>query len=132
MYQYSLEWFVSFYNNCFKISNKSNYVQERIDSLFNTITEQFFNKICSGLYQEHKNIFVFVLYLQLMLSNNEIDIQEYNYLLAGDISGSKSRRNPVNEIPLKEYIDANMMDKLTGLANLVPKFKNLVKDMIDD
>ena len=59
MYEYSLNFFKSVFNGCFKVAPNGLNLQERLDNLMDTLTETVYLKICQGLMERHKLPFSF-------------------------------------------------------------------------
>lgn len=71
MYQYSLNYFIKLFTNIIKAAEKSENIEERIDTLMKDITFIIFSNICRGLFNTHKLIFSFMLAAKIQLEAKE-------------------------------------------------------------
>lgn len=97
MYQYSLTYFTQLFNYCIDVSEKSDDLAVRLDTLTKYITEFMYGNVSRGLFEEHKMIFSFLICTSILRNSGEIGAAEWNFLLrgaAGLIMTDKSLPNP--------------------------------------
>lgn len=83
MYQYSLEFFVRFFNMCIDSAPVSTALDARLEALLATITTSFFNNICRGLFERHKQLFAFSLMCGILRQSGHVANSEWVLLLRG-------------------------------------------------
>eukprot|EP00933_Yihiella_yeosuensis_P014688 TRINITY_DN13064_c0_g2_i1.p1 TRINITY_DN13064_c0_g2~~TRINITY_DN13064_c0_g2_i1.p1 ORF type:complete len:1259 (-),score=321.04 TRINITY_DN13064_c0_g2_i1:1184-4960(-) len=66
MYQYSLEYFVTLFQNRLRDSEMHEDVDERIQILIRDFTEFIYLNICRGLFEDHKMLFSFLITIQIL------------------------------------------------------------------
>merc|ERR1719399_1505044 len=61
MYQYSLQFFVSLFQQRLQVSEKNDDLKQRIQILLDDFTSFIFINICRGLFEDHKLMFAFMI-----------------------------------------------------------------------
>uniref|UniRef100_A0A803V8V9 Dynein axonemal heavy chain 12 n=1 Tax=Ficedula albicollis TaxID=59894 RepID=A0A803V8V9_FICAL len=94
MYQYSLSWFVSLYISSIHDSNKSKILKKRLQYLNDHFTYNLYCQVCRSLFETDKLLFSFLLCCNLLMANNEIEHQEFMFLLTGGVGLKNEHKNP--------------------------------------
>ena len=72
MYQFSMGYFKRLYGSVIQGTAKSTFIDLRIDSLLNAITETVYSNVCRGLFNAHKRIFSFLMTAKIQLKSGDI------------------------------------------------------------
>ena len=114
MYQYSLMWFINLFLQSISDSEKSDVLQTRLDTLKTHFTYSLFCNICRSLFKKDKLLFSFLLCIGLMRGNNELDSDEWMFLLTGGVALDSNL--PPNPSP--DWISEKMWGEIYRLSNL--------------
>lgn len=123
MYQYSLVWFINLFQQAIADSAKSENVDARIETLKSYFTYSLYGNVCRSLFKKDKLLFSFLLCAGLMRSKNEIDPEEWMFLLTGGVSLDSSL--PPN--PDTSWISEKSWGEIYRLSAL-PSYKNFYSD----
>ena len=83
MYQYSLTFFMKLFNTCIDNSDKSDDLEVRLKNLMDYTTLFMFNNVCRGLFEEHKQLFSFLVCTSILRAAETIEPREWNCFLRG-------------------------------------------------
>jgi len=83
MYQYSLQWFQRLFGSAVDKSEPTEVVEDRIAILNDFVTVSLYRNVCRSLFEKHKLLFSFLLCTKILFGNEEIDMAEWRYFLAG-------------------------------------------------
>uniref|UniRef100_A0A8B9BTE0 Dynein axonemal heavy chain 12 n=1 Tax=Anser brachyrhynchus TaxID=132585 RepID=A0A8B9BTE0_9AVES len=123
MYQYSLSWFVNLFINSIHDSNKSKILEKRLRYLTDHFTYNLYCNVCRSLFEKDKLLFSFLLCCNLLMAKNEIERQEFMFLLTGGVGLKNKYKNPdPSWLPDKSWDElcrASEIPALKGLRNNV-------------
>ncbi|NXK36347.1 DYH7 protein, partial [Piprites chloris] len=94
MYQYSLSWFVNLFIHSIHDSNKSKILKKRLQYLNDHFTYNLYCQVCRSLFEADKLVFSFLLCCNLLMANNELERQEFMFLLTGGVGLKNEYQNP--------------------------------------
>ncbi|KAJ3297193.1 Dynein heavy chain 3, axonemal [Borealophlyctis nickersoniae] len=123
MYQYSLVWFINLFSQSIADSDKSDVLETRLENLRSHFTYSLYCNVCRSLFKKDKLLFSFLLCIGLMRGRNEIDGEEWMFLLTG---GVLMEPNPPPN-PAPEWLSEKSWGEVLRLSGL-PAFKGFSKD----
>lgn len=82
MYQYSLSWYIQLFTKSIECSEKSEYLEQRIDSLRDFFTASLYQNVCRSLFEDHKLLFSFMLTCKILESAGRIPGSLYQFLIS--------------------------------------------------
>lgn len=153
MYQFSLSWFKVIFSksleltnamkddskdqdsddgkdDTLKLLNNSFSVNERIDLLMKTFTQELFKKITMAVFEEDKKLVTTMLVMRVMQAENFIEGNLFEFLISGAKKVSTQTKVP-REIDTCPWLTNMMWADLQYLATLKPFNKaNLLGNMI--
>uniref|UniRef100_A0A803Y1U1 Dynein axonemal heavy chain 12 n=1 Tax=Meleagris gallopavo TaxID=9103 RepID=A0A803Y1U1_MELGA len=122
MYQYSLSWFVNLFINSIHDSNKSKILEKRLRYLTDHFTYNLYCNVCRSLFEKDKLLFSFLLCCNLLMAKNEIERQEFMFLLTAGVGLKNKYKNPdPSWLPDKSWDElcrASEIPALKGLSNI--------------
>ena len=126
MYQYSLLWFMNLYQQSIMESNKSDVLDTRIQNLKNHFTYSIYSNVCRSLFKKDKLLFSFLLCVGLAKGRNEIDIDEWMFILTGGFA--LDAKLPAN--PASQWLGEKAWTEINRLSSL-KHFQKLQNEMIE-
>jgi dynein heavy chain len=127
MYQYSLVWFINLFLQGIADSAKSENVETRIETLKSYFTYSLYCNVCRSLFKKDKLLFSFLLCVGLMKSRDEIDPEEWMFLLTGGVSLDSNM--PPNPDP--NWVSEKTWGEIYRMSN-IPAFKNFHPDFSEN
>jgi dynein heavy chain len=113
MYQYSLQWFTGLFIRGIAAAAPATAIEKRIENLNNYFSMSVYNNICRSLFERHKLLFSFLLCTKIQQGENNIDPEEFRFLLSGISMGSIDA-----PMPESTWLEANVWSDLCTLAGL--------------
>ncbi|KAG7197918.1 hypothetical protein KM043_016155 [Ampulex compressa] len=89
MYQYSLEWFITIFNNSILITEKSYDVDKRIMNINMNFTYALFSNVCRSLFEKHKLHYAFLVCARIRISDKSIDTKEWRHFLSENLPNKR-------------------------------------------
>ncbi|KAJ3025604.1 UNVERIFIED_CONTAM: Dynein heavy chain 3, axonemal [Siphonaria sp. JEL0065] len=130
MYQYSLLWFVNLFLQSIADSQKSDELAVRIENLRNHFTYSLYINVCRSLFKKDKLLFSFLLCIGLMKGRNEVEMDEWMFLLTGGVSVDPNL--PPNPDPKwlsdKSWGEVCRFSNLPAFSKFAEDFKNQLVD----
>ena len=121
MYQYSLTWFISLFMMAIDNSEKSEYIEQRIESLKQYFTFSLYANVCRSLFEKHKLLFSFILAAKLREAERKISPYQYAFLTS-ILPGLENPLESHAKNPAEEWLPHNAWNKLCELSLIDPVF----------
>ncbi|KAJ1549535.1 Dynein heavy chain 7, axonemal [Cladochytrium tenue] len=130
MYQYSLTWFINLFISSIETSEKSSDLDARLLILQNHFTDSLYCNVCRSLFEKDKLVFSFLLCITILKGRNEIDADEWRFLLTGGIGISDtSLPNPdPSWLTDKAWVDICMLSNCAAFPHFAQKFQEDVDE----
>jgi len=120
MYQYSLNAYKVVFQTAINTAEASEEIKERVLSLIDNITYSVWRYTTRGLFERDKLIFTSQMTFQILMTQDDLDLPEYDYLLRGPRTFGVT--SPV------DWISNNTWGAIKALSNL-EQFKLLANDI---
>lgn len=91
MYQFSLDFYTELFKNSIKKSNTAEQLVERINNLNEHHTYAVYENICRGLFERHKLLFSFQICTKILITENKINENEFEFFLNGGIKPNEKQ-----------------------------------------
>ena len=124
VYQYSLSWFSNLFIKAIQNSEKSPELQQRLANLNEFFTYSLYCNVCRSLLEKDKLLFSFLLTVKIMMGNNQLDSQEWYFLLTGGVAMDNPHANPVEDwFNPKQWSEICRLSDLSAFNGLRESFK---------
>ncbi|ORX87075.1 hypothetical protein BCR32DRAFT_215666 [Anaeromyces robustus] len=122
MYQYSLTWYINLFINSIENSEKSNDIEIRLENLRNAFSLSLYKNICRSLFEKDKLIFSFMLCISIKKGRNEINNDEWLFLLTGgQLLDQDGKSNPasnwLSELSWKDFCNLDNLEAFNGFLD---------------
>ena len=98
MYQFSLTYFVSLFNRCIDLSEKSPDLPTRLRNLSDYLTLTAYTSVCRGLFERHKSLYSFLMCISILKECGGISEGAWGLLLRGAGMVVNPRPNPFPDL----------------------------------
>ncbi|EKX52600.1 hypothetical protein GUITHDRAFT_157080 [Guillardia theta CCMP2712] len=121
MYETSLSSFLGVFVTALERSKKDSDLNARLANIIKTLTQQFYDYVCYGLFETHKLMFSFNMTVKILAGDENMDEKLLDFFLRGNTSLSEAAvQKPFSWIPQQGWKD------LLQLTTLRPKFASMV------
>lgn len=115
-YEYSLVWFSKMYVRSLELAEKSNFVEQRIESVNEQINGLVYSNVCRGLYEKDKLIFGLILASTLLKKDKKLNEKQFNHMLAPyDLTKLKDEKSPLEWLPDSLWRKVRATEVLEGM-----------------
>jgi len=101
MYQYSLPFFIGLFILSIKNAGASEDLEVRLANLNDCFRLTLYNNICRSLFEKHKLLFSFLMFVRIQLAYDKLPMDEYRFLLTGGVSMEDPPKCPADWVPLR-------------------------------
>lgn len=124
MYQFSINWYQKLYTTSIEHANKSKDIVKRVQILVEAITQDLYNNVCRSIFEKDKLLFSFALTMKIQLSNSQIDVDDFKFLLEFDqknVTVTKAKPD-YDWLPEKIWYAIHVLEQLHLFSGLVESF----------
>ncbi|CAF3079436.1 unnamed protein product [Rotaria socialis] len=125
MYQFSLRYFTQLFNATIENSTKSEDLNQRLQIILDSTTENIYTNVSRGLFEKDKLIFSFLLCAEILKLEGAINDIEWNFLLRGGLV-TEEKRPPK---PNHDWLSLEHWNQALFLAGVCDVFKTLPHDI---
>lgn len=129
MYQYSLQWFQNLFKNSVEKSEQCEDVIRRVEILNDYFTYALYQNVCRSLFEVDKLLFSFLLCTKILFGNNEIDMAEWRFFLAGPSGQIDEKPNPTQWLDNLEWVQT--YKQLYTMDTTLPIFEGVEEYFIN-
>ena len=131
MYQYSLQWFQRLFQSSVENSEAVEDPLARVEQVNDIFTLNLYHNICRSLFNAHKLLYSFIMCTKILFGNDEIDMSEWRFFLAGPSGNIEEKPNPTDWLDDLEwqnvYKQLYIMDTLPAFEGITEYFINFHK-----
>ncbi|CAI6360698.1 unnamed protein product [Macrosiphum euphorbiae] len=126
MYQFSLDFYTELFTNSIKKSNPAEQLIERIDNLNEHHTYAVYENIGRGLFDRHKLLFSFQICTKILITENKINENEFEFLLNGGIKPNERQEKRLITTKRPDWLPVTCWDNILALSSF-PGFQDVEK-----
>ena len=129
MYQFSLDAYKDLFLLSIEKAPKSEVLEERIEHLNSYHTYAVYKYTSRGLFEAHKLLLSLQMCVRILQSDNQVDINEWQFFLRGGMVLDRSDQPPN---PAPDWISELAWDNVVELEQQVPHFIGITKSFEDN
>ncbi|XP_053593840.1 dynein axonemal heavy chain 7-like [Microplitis demolitor] len=126
MYKFSLSWFTQLFIKSIANSNRSVVLKKRIEYLKTSFTKTLHSSVLTALFEKHKLVYSFLLYLKILEDSQQISKEEYDFFVSTPVNVDGFQDKKIFSLPEKSW------EEIIKLSNTLEVFKNLPKSIQDN
>lgn len=130
--------FINLFEMGVENATPSEVLEERLGHLNSYFTYSLYENVCLSLFEKHKLIFSFLLTQRILSSRNEVDLNEWQFLLTGAQGAIHLKPNPTTWIPESSWPDIykqlhgmNQLAKFNGIEDHFMSSSDLYLELYD-
>lgn len=124
MYQFSINWYQKLYTTSIEHANKSKDIVKRVQILIEAITQDLYNNVCRSIFEKDKLLFSFTLTVKILLSKDEIDVDDFKFLLEFDQKNTTIIQTKQHDwLPDKVWHAIHVLEELRIFSGFVKSFQ---------
>ena len=127
MYQYSLTWFINLFCNSIDLADKSEELDERLESIKDHMTQSLYQTVSRGLYNEDRNLFSFLLCVNILKYRDVITEQNWEKFVELTTNHTKDK----DRLNLSKFGLA-VSKKLTRMTELCPDLQYITDSILKE
>eukprot|EP00727_Mastigamoeba_balamuthi_P003136 m51a1_g1282 putative dynein heavy chain axonemal (4140) ;mRNA; f:131088-144324 len=137
MYQFSLTYFSSLFENCILTSPPSDRLEQRISTLLKNITKAVYNNVGRGLFEQHKLIFSALMAVQISrVQNKTVSDVEWNLFMRGPTDlggGGGGEKEGASSVPgqVADFLSETAWKSLKALE-MIQAFEGLTASVTEN
>lgn len=86
-------------------SEASDDTGKRVEIVNDVFTLSLYHNICRSLFNEHKLLYSLLMTTKILFGDNEIDLQEWRFFLAGPSGNIEDKPNPTDWLDDLEWLN---------------------------
>uniref|UniRef100_A0A0R3WKD5 Dynein heavy chain 7, axonemal n=1 Tax=Hydatigena taeniaeformis TaxID=6205 RepID=A0A0R3WKD5_HYDTA len=128
MYQFSLKYFISLFNQTIEKCSQEDESVDRAEVLINATTLATYNNVARGLFAQDKLVFSFMLCAKILLHEGTIAQSEWDYLVS--TATQSDRTSPLQPANTMSWLGARQWRAICDLVDGLPDiFGSLLEDV---
>jgi dynein heavy chain len=127
MYQYSLASFLVVFQTSLRTSKPDKNLVHRLRFINHKLTRNIYKYTCTGLFQKHTLMYAFYLTLMILTAENDVDAEELDFFLKGQVSLDKAARKKPNT-----WMSDQGWEDLVKLGSFEGEGKEGFETLVDD
>ena len=132
MYQYSLQYYKSLFNQRLEKTEKKDVLAERLRLLIDDITLSMYTNVCRGLFEKDKLLYSFVVAAKIEIAASDVSDKEWLYFMVGPVvNQAVTDAKPIPNEVAEAGITEKSWNSIVMMQNDLGKiFLNLSEDVM--